>query len=254
MGIGNLFKNAKEKTTDLVKNEIERQAEVKRLNAERKAEMNALLAEQRNMPRVMLQIESGFQQVHTLKTSAMYQRKDGTVYFGVNYNDRFIIIDYIWNGPMYETSVSSVANSTGQEVTNGKSGKMAAGAIVGTVLAPGVGTVVGAAVGAGGKKKKKKVTQTQTNTVQRQTEILTPATLKFRNLDTDDIVSIVIGCNSLIDSQIQGLQIFKEQPARDISRDTTEALSGIKALKELLDMGAITQEEFDEKKKQMLNI
>ena len=72
-------------------------------------------------------------------------------------------------------------------------------------------------------------------------------------METNDIVSIVIGCNSLIDSQIKGMQIVQEQSVNEISKDTTDALKGIKALKELLDMGAITQEEFDMKKKQLLN-
>ncbi|MDD3404492.1 MAG: SHOCT domain-containing protein [Hespellia sp.] len=38
-----------------------------------------------------------------------------------------------------------------------------------------------------------------------------------------------------------------------MSKDTVDALNGIKALKELLDIGAITQSEFDKKKEQLLN-
>ncbi len=47
---------------------------------------------------------------------------------------------------LYETTINSTTNTIGQEVTKGKSGKMAAGAIIGTALMPGVGTVIGAAV------------------------------------------------------------------------------------------------------------
>ena len=36
--------------------------------------------------------------------------------------------------------------------------------------------------------------------------------------------------------------------------DTQKSLEGIKALKELLDMGAITQEEFESKKQILLNL
>ncbi len=252
MGIGDLVRSATNKATDLVKNELEKQSEIKQKKVEKKDEIKQHMAEQAKMQRVMFRINSGFQQVNASPTSTMFQRQDGTVYFNVNYNDRFLFIDYSWNGPMYETTISSTTNTTGQEATKGKGGKVAAGAIVGSAFGP-AGTLVGAAVGASGKKKKNISSHSNTNSVQRQTEILTPATLKFRNLETNDIVSIVIGCNSLIDSQIKGMQIIKEQSVNEISKETTDALKGIKALKELLDMGAITQEEFDMKKQKLLN-
>lgn len=252
MGIGDLVRSATNKATDLVKNELEKQSEIKQKKAEKKAEINQHMAEQKKMQRVMLRINSGFQHVNAASTSTMFQRQDGTVYFGANYNDRFLFIDYSWNGPMYETTISSTTNTTGRETTKGKGGKVAAGAIVGSAFGP-AGTLVGAAVGASGKKKKNISSQSNTNSVQRQMEILTPATLKFKNMDTGAIISIVIGCNSLIDSQIKGMQIIQDQSVRDISRDTTDALKGIKALKELLDMGAITQEEFDLKKQKLLD-
>lgn len=253
MGFGDFVRNTTNKATDLIKNEMDRQTELRQQQAERKAEIREHMTEQAKMQRVMFQISSGFQQVNASPMATMFQRQDGTVYFNTNFNNRFLFIDYSWNGPMYETTINSTTNATGKEITKGKSGKMAAGAIVGTMIFPGVGTAVGAAIGAGGKKKKNKSSQSNTSSIQRQTEILTPATLKFRNMDTGDIVSIVIGCNSLIDSQIKGMQIVKEQSVNEISKDTTDALKGIKALKELLDMGAITQEEFDMKKQKLLN-
>lgn len=132
---------------------------------------------------------------------------------------------------------------------------MAAGAVLGTFLLPmpGVGTAVGAAIGAGGKKKEITDSQSDSRKVQRNTEVLTPATLKFKNMDNGQTVSIVIGCNTLIDSQIKCFQIQREQSAQEISKDTMDALKGIRSLKELLDMGTITQEEFDLKKQQLLN-
>lgn len=252
MGFKDFVRNTTNKATDLIKSEMDRQAELRQQQAERKAEIREHMAEQAKMQRVFLQINSGFQQVNATNTSTMFQRQDGTVYFNTNFNDRFLFIDYIWNGPQYEIITDSTTNTTGQEVTKGKGGKIAAGAVIGSVFGP-VGTLVGAAAGAGGKKKKNKSSQSNTSSIQRQTEILTPATLKFRNLETNDIVSIVIGCNSLIDSQIKGMQIIKEQSVNEISKETTDALKGIKALKELLDMGAITQEEFDMKKQKLLN-
>ena len=109
------------------------------------------------------------------------------------------------------------------------------------------------AIGAGGKKKETTDSQSDSRKVQRKTEVLTPATLKFRNLDNGQTVSIVIGCNTLIDSQIKCFQIQREQSVQEIPKNATEALKEIKSLKELLDMGAITQEEFDQKKQRLLN-
>lgn len=252
MGFGDLIRNVTNKAAETVKSEIEKQVDSIRTYPERQAELRQNMEEQKKMQRVMFQINSGFQQVNASANTTMFQRQDGTVYFNTNFNDRFLFIDYIWNGPQYEIITDSTTNTTGQEVTKGKGGKVAAWAIIGSAFGP-AGTLVGAAVGASGKKKKNKSSQSNTNSIQRKTEILTPATLKFRNMETNDIVSIVIGCNSLIDSQIKGMQIIREQSVNEISKDTTDALKGIKALKELLDMGAITQEEFDSKKQQLLN-
>lgn len=263
MGFGDLIRNATNKATETVKSEIEkqvdsirtypeRQAELRKQQAEQQAEIRKHMAEQEKMQRVMFQISSGFQKVNASANTTMFQRQDGTVYFNTNFNDRFLFIDYIWNGPQYEIITNSMTNATGQEVTKGKGGKIVAGAVIGSAFGP-AGTLVGAAAGSAGKKKKNKSSQSNTSSIQRQTEILTPATLKFRNMETNDIVSIVIGCNSLIDSQIKGMQIIREQSVNEISKDTTDALKGIKALKELLDMGAITREEFDSKKQQLLN-
>lgn len=120
--------------------------------------------------------------------------------------------------PRIEIITDSTTNTTEQEITKRKSGKVAAGAVVGSFLAPGVGTIVGAAVRASGKKKKNKSSQSNTNSVQRRSEILTPATLKFENIDTGAILSIVIGCNTLIDSQIKGFQIQKEPSVHEVSK------------------------------------
>lgn len=252
MGFGDLVRNATNKATEIVKEEVEKQVDSIRNYPARQAEIKAHLAEQAQMQKVLLQISSGFQQVNATSNSSMFQRQDGTVYFNNNFNDRFLFIDYSWNGPMYETTINSTTDTTGQEITKGKGSKIVAGAVVGSAFGP-VGTLVGAAAGARGKKKRNKNSHSTTNSVQKQTEILTPATLKFKNMQTGAIASIVIGCNTLIDSQIKGMQIMREQSVREASKDATDTLKGIKALKELLDMGAITQEEFDMKKQQLLN-
>lgn len=207
MGFGDLIRTATSKATDLVKDEINRQTE-----------MIHMQSEQTKMQKVMFQINSGYQLVHASSNSTMFQRQDGTIYFNNNFHDKFLFVDYIWSGPEFEIITDSTTNTTEQEITKRKSGKVAAGAVVGSFLAPGVGTIVGAAVRASGKKKKNKSSQSNTNSVQRRSEILTPATLKFKNIDTGAILSIVIGCNTLIDSQIKGFQIQKEPSVHEVSK------------------------------------
>ena len=150
-------------------------------------------------------------------------------------------------------STKGVTNS--ETVKKGKSGKMATGAIIGTVLLPGVGTVVGAAIGAGGKGKSKtqSTNESATQQVHKQIEKNSTAILKLQRISDGTIFPVTITCNSNIDSQIRCFLIEKESTISDTSKDMTDALKGIKALKELLDMGAITQVEFDIKKKQLLN-
>lgn len=241
MGFSKFFKDVAEKTTDLVKAEIDKQAELKQIEAE-----------QQKMTRVMFPINSGFQQIGASPQSTMFQRSDGTIYFNANYQDKYVLIGYEWSGAQYEITSNTITNTKGQENTKGKSGKMATGAIIGTLLMPGVGTAVGAAIGAGGKKMKTKIEHSTTNSIQRQIEILTPATLKLQNTVTGELVSIVIGCNTMIDSQLKCFQIFEKQTIHDASQNATDALKGIKALKELLDMGVITQDEFEQKKRELL--
>ena len=61
-------------------------------------------------------------------------------------------------------------------------------------------------------------------------------------------------CTREIDSKIRCFDFSKIPDKAIIVNDVKQNLEGIKALKELLDIGALTQEEFDEKKKQILNM
>lgn len=249
MGFGDLMKNVAGKTTDLVKSEIDKKNEVKQFQ-------QYLMT----LQKVTLKIESNAQRVHAFSVSTMYQREDGTVFFNLNKNDNFTIIDYAWGGSQYDTISSGTNVTNAQEQTSGKSGKMATGAIIGTMLMPGVGTAVGAAIGAGGKKKKRSNSVSNVNTVTKQVEIKTPATLKFRNNVTGEIIGITFQCDSLIDSQIRCFNIEKEpeQPKQavveHISKKELNPYEELKSLKELLDAGIISQEEFDKKKSDILGI
>ena len=242
MDFKELIKNAADKTTEIAKAELEK--------AQEKRE---LIAEQKTQTHVDMTITNGGNQIQCAGNTSMYQRSDGSIYFNQNVNDNFTLLEYLWNGPKYQHITDTVSNTSGTEKTKGKSGKMAAGAVIGTMLFPGVGTAVGAAIGAGGKKKKQSSSSTVSSSTSQTIEELTPATIKLKNNNTGDYISLVIACNTIIDSQIKCFRFFPESTTHSASANTVDALKGIKALKELLDMGAITQDEFEQKKKQLLD-
>lgn len=204
-----------------------------------------------------LTISFGYREIGISSLSTMRQKISGEVYFNYDDSSLYRLIGYEWGGPKYEIMTTSNTSGTSNTDTEkkGKSGRMATGAIIGTMLFPGVGTVVGAAIGAGGKSKSKSQTTKESSSqqLQKHVEKNTSAILKLKRIDDNTPFSITVLCNSNIDSQLRCFNLEPESSTASVSKDMTDALKGIKALKELLDMGAITQDEFDIKKKQLLN-
>lgn len=257
MGLLNIIKNGITEIQDDRKREKERQEQIQ------------LKEQECNKDRtIYLQSTFGHSELGLQNLVCMRQKLDETVYFGIDDDVRYYLIGYEWGGAEYEHMVSSHTNANSNTVQNntalqekkGKSGKMAAGAIIGTMLMPGVGTAVGAAIGAGGKSKKKTVeinsanTQNNSNTqqVSRNVEKDTTAIIRLKRLSDNTVHSLTVVCNTRIDSILRCFNIREEKSISDVSANAEESLKGIKALKELLDMGAITQEEFMKKKKELL--
>lgn len=212
----------------------------------------ALCENDASLPLVILH---GYKELGIPQNSVIRQRRDGSTYFGYDDGVIYRIIGYEWGGPMFNrvTSSNTSANSQTDTTKKGKSGKMAAGALVGTMLFPGVGTVVGAAIGAGGKSKSRSNTSGSSNTNQiiSQQEINTPAILRLCD-SAGNILSLNFSCNSSIDAKIRCFRIDEQRSVSASSKEASDSLKGIKALKELLDMGAITQEEYELKKRDLL--
>lgn len=206
---------------------------------------------------IYLNFVSGNKELGLSKYATLRQKNDGTVYFNYDDNVQYRLVGYEWNGPVYEhiVSTNSHDNYSSETVKKGKSGKMAAGALIGTALMPGVGTIVGAAIGAGGKSKSNTKANATSNgqQISKQVEQKGNAIIHLHSISSNSFHSLMFVCDSAIDSKMRFFQVDQTKTTSEMTKEITDSLKGIKALKELLDMGAITQEEFDSKKQQLLN-
>ena len=211
MGFKDLIKSATDSATGLVQKEMKRK-EIDQLRAQR-------LAQHTFAP---LTIQAGSPQLGFMGPCVMRQRpEDLLVYFNTNEEALFELIDYSWSGPIYNsvTTMRTVGTNNSQTVKKGKSGKMATGALIGTALFPGVGTVVGAAIGAGGKSHSMTQGNSISNTNQLTQNIEQPGTaiLKFRRVFDGCIIPVTIMCNSAIDVKIKCFQFKQEQSSSEVS-------------------------------------
>lgn len=151
----------------------------------------------------------------------MTKDKDENIILGKSAN-RYEILEYNWDGARYGTKTN--ADTKGR----------------------GMGAIIGNSLGVAGSKGKSQSTTTDI-------EVSSNATLKFRNIKTGNTFVIGFSCNSKIDIQLQNFGVpsnkatFTNQVLQQ--KSTVELL---KEYKELLDMEIITEEEFMEKKRELL--
>ena len=141
-----------------------------------------------------------------------------------------------WNGG---STIVQKTKTTGNINTKGRTGKTIAGA---ALLGP-----TGAIISSSGKRKSKVNTKTITMTK----DIGSEGKIFLRNLEDNSIKEVKI---FLYSSQVSNLERFIANV--NYREDTTVGRSNehsstqqLKELKELLDLGIITQEEFESKKK-----
>lgn len=189
----------------------------------------------------------------------IYQQNDGFVYFNKDDTVLFEFCEYVWDGPQYRTIVNTVTK--GKEKGETKRKGRIIGAVVGTALLPGVGTVIGATHGTGNKKSKKNM-NSHSKTYEDIEEVKTPASIKVKNLETGEYCVLTFDCDSKLNSLLsQFIQTtskeieYKNNEDNNIETiNANDSYEELKKVKELLDMGIITQEEFDIKKKELLGI
>ena len=189
------------------------------------------------------------------------QWKDGYVTIA-DMPEKYTLMDYEWNGPEYRTveKTTTTSHTKGKTKEKTKRKGRLAGAVIGTAATavtlgnPVVGAAVGAAVGTG-KKTKGKNNSTTTGTATTTSdniEVDSYASMKMRNVETNQINTIGFYCSSNIDMQLKSFNISKSSDASENVRNQKTSVELLKDYKELLDSGIITQEEFNQKKTELL--
>lgn len=178
----------------------------------------------------------------------------GDVVFTLNSPTHFRLNEVEFDGPTYREESQSDGKSVNKKKRHGLSG-----AVIGTVLMPGVGTIAGAMVGNSKGKDKGK---TSSHTVSKSVEEPSNIRLILENLDTHETAVVgVLGKQT----DYQELLNFKAPMEPTTPQETptvpesdtasqNDSIAELRKLKELVDEGILTQDEFDAKKKQILGI
>lgn len=165
---------------------------------------------------------------------------------------RYILTDFVWNGPEYV--LSSTSNTTGVHKKQGRSGSVITGATLGSIIAPGLGTLIGAVAG-GSRKKNKKIHQ-QTETITERTEVDSLGTLTFINITSNEKKFKTIMCKLNTAEQIRKLKYSRPIEIKEIPNpkkmEASSPAEQLREYKELLDLGILTETEFELKKKKIL--
>lgn len=183
----------------------------------------------------------------------------GIVWFEKNRLKEYEVVDYRWEGPRYQDVM--IQDHTANTETRGKRKGRLAGAVIGTILLPGVGTVIGAAVGTG--RKEVSDTRGRTRSHIETQEVPAMAEMRLRDIDMDEYVRIRFNCTADLDARIRNnITVNLEEPLYIDHTETAylpepeekpekDLFAQIRELKALLDEGAITQEEYEMLKKKL---
>ncbi|MFS8161488.1 SHOCT domain-containing protein [Lacticaseibacillus rhamnosus] len=203
----------------------------------------------------------------------MYQLNNADVIFNLDTPTYFRITRLEFAGPVYHEEQKTESQSDTK--TNSKTKKHRhglGGAVIGTMLAPGIGTLAGAVIGGqSGKDKTKGQSSTQASgsVITSQVEDDSSTIVYLVNKETGEKLQIALSTKT---ADYQRLQSFKlDEPAQsiespdpaiaeekvapeNIAAPVNDPVAELKKYKGLLDEGIITQEEFDTKKKQLLDL
>ncbi len=144
--------------------------------------------------KIFLPAPTGMASAHTIRKNI-----EGQYYLGV-YSETPVLFEFA--GFEFAGSKTIERTTTKSKTKQqGRTGSVLGGAAIGSILAPGVGTIVGGMAG-GARKKKGKVDSTSITTIE---EVPGRATVKLRNITTGEITSIQ---TKLTQAEANNVQLF----------------------------------------------
>lgn len=169
--------------------------------------------------------------------SEIVQNKEGTIYFSSNKKILFELVGLEWDGPEYKET---------QVTTTKKKGTLGR-AVTGGLLAGPIGALAGASTAK---------SNSETNTYKEERSKY--GDLHLFRLDTNEPLTINILIKSsqaeVIYQMLEYAGVEPETPTEEQPEKSTDPIAQLRDYKQLLDEGIITQDEFDTKKKQLLDI
>jgi hypothetical protein len=188
----------------------------------------------------------------------MIQLKDDSVIFNLTDPVFFTIKDIEFAGAKFHEEISQDTKAEAKGTKNTKKKNHGVrGAVIGTLLAPGVGTLAGAMIGSHkGKSKEQSESSATSSSLQKTLEVEDPSTTTvtlIKNSNGEEI-SIVLETKTVDYQKLTSFHYNHAAAETETPVDEASAIDQVLKLKQLLDAGVLTQEEFDAKKKQLLNL
>ncbi|UDM74947.1 SHOCT domain-containing protein [Vagococcus fluvialis] len=207
-----------------------------------------------------IQVKSGREKVGVNFTNlgTMFQDSNNKVFFNKNNPIYFDFLGYEFNGPVYHDVTEADRNRKEKTKSKGKSkekGKFGMGGIALGVATGGLSMAVG--VGRkktkGSNKNNSKTTENEvSNSISKQVEVPSTAILNFKDSNNMKF-SIMIVCDSVLELNLRNFVALEEITEKELVDSSKTVVEQLKEFKELVDLGIITQEEFDKKKYELLN-
>lgn len=211
--------------------------------------------------KINIQVKSGREKIGINFTGlgVMLQDETGKVFFNKKAPIYFDFLGYEFNGPVYHDVTESNENKKGKNKNKGKTkekGKFGAGGLALGLATGGLSMAVG--VGRkktkGSSKDKGSFTESSaSNTITKQVEVPSTAILNFKD-DSGVKFSVMIVCDSTLESNLRNFQTLEEPVKKELVDSSKTVVEQLKEFKQLLDLGIITQEEFDKKKYDLLSM